>query len=70
MDNIEFLEAFNGQKVSILIDGYKGLESYVGELLYLNENKIGLAFKTYQKKKMFIEKIFIDKKILLSIWIY
>lgn len=70
MENIEYLEAFNGQKVSILINGYKDLESYVGELLYIDSNTIGLSFKVYQKKKMFINKIFIDKKILLSIWIY
>lgn len=70
MENIEYLEIFNGQKVSILIDGYKGLESYVGELIYLDGNTIGLSFSVYQKRKCFIDKIFIDKKILLSIWIY
>jgi len=72
MDNIEFLEIYNGRKVSIMINGLKGIESYVGELLFLNENTIGLSFETYKNKtsKKFIDKIFIDKSILTSIWIY
>jgi hypothetical protein len=72
MNNLNFLEAFNGHKVSVIIKGWQKEETYVGELIYVNEETIGLAFEKYKtaKSDFYLDFIFFDKEILKSIWIY
>jgi len=72
MNNLAFLEAFNGHKASVIIKGWQKDESYVGELIFINEDLVGLSFEKYKtaKSDFYLDFIFFDKEILKSIWIY
>ena len=72
MKDLNYLEPFNGHKASVIINGWQKDETYVGELIYINEETIGLSFEKYKKAKsdFYLDFIFFDKEVLKSIWIY
>lgn len=66
--DIKIFKELKGKKISILINGYKGRESYVGRLEKVKDNCIFIM--TDLDGTQDFEGIWVENDIVLSIWVY